>query len=344
MVILDVLTKCRSLCLAHRWTLVLAIIAMLLTQSLLTPSVKAEPSPSWPVRPIRLICPYPGGPVEFSSRLIAQKLQESLGQPVIVENRPGAGGVIAADAVAKAAPDGYTLLMGAVATHAINPALMPNLPYDALRDFRALALVVQVPNVLVVHPSLPVQSVRELIALAKAQPGRLDFASGSTGSTGHLAGELFKQMTGTYLVHIPYRGAAPAVADLLAGRVQLMFDNQASALPNIQSGKVRALAVTTMQRSDALPEVPTLDASGLKGVDLTTWWGVMAPANTPNDIAQRVALSVQSALMVPEVRERLRNLGAQASSIRSPEAFARFLASEKTLYAQLVKRAGATPD
>ena len=179
MVILDVLTMCRSLLLAHRWTSALAIIAMLLTQSLFAPSVEAQPSPTWPARPIRLICPYPGGPVELSSRLIALKLQESFGQPVIVENRPGAGGVIAADAVAKAAPDGYTLLMGAVATHAINPALMPNLPYDALRDFRALALVVQVPNVLVVHPGLPVQSVRELIALAKAQPGRVDFASGS---------------------------------------------------------------------------------------------------------------------------------------------------------------------
>jgi tripartite-type tricarboxylate transporter receptor subunit TctC len=230
--------------------------------------------------------------VDLSARLLAPKLQHALGQPVLVENRPGAGGNIGADAVAKSAPDGQILLMGAIATHAINPALYPNFPYDPVRDFRHVALVVQVPNVLVVNNELPARSVGELISLAKSRPGRLDFASGSSGSTGHLAGELFKQMTGTYMVHIPYKGAAPAMADLLAGRVHLMFDNLASALPSIRAGKVRALAVTTAKRSSFLPELPTLDESGLKGFDMTTWWGVMAPAGVAEPLVQRLAEEV----------------------------------------------------
>lgn len=299
---------------------------------------------SWPSKPIRLICPYPGGPVELSSRIVAQKLQEALGQPVVVENRPGAGGVIGADSVAKSAPDGYTLLMGAIATHAINPSLMPSLPYDAMRDFRHIALVVQVPNVLVVNNELPARDVKALIALARAKPGQLDFGSGSTGSTGHLAGELFKQMTGTFMVHIPYRSSAPAVADMLAGRVHLMFDNLASALPNIRAGKVRALAVTTTRRTDFLPELPTLDESGLKGFNLTTWWGVMAPAKTPPEIVNRLSAEILKAMDAPDARERLRNLGSAAPSVRSPEAFSAFIESEKALYAKLVKVSGAKPD
>ena len=299
---------------------------------------------AWPARPIRLICPYPGGPVELSSRIVAQKLQEALGQPVVVENRPGAGGVIGADYVAKAAPDGYTLLMGAIATHAINPSLMPSLPYDAMRDFRHIALVVQVPNVLVVNNDLPVKSVKDLIALARTKPGQLDFGSGSTGSTGHLAGELFKQMTGTFMVHIPYRSSAPAVADMLAGRVHLMFDNLASALPNIKAGKVRALAVTTTRRTDFLPDLPTLDESGLKGFNLTTWWGLMAPAKTPNEIVNRLSAETLKAMDAPDARERLRNLGSATPGVRTPEAFSAFIEAEKTLYAGLVKVSGAKPD
>ena len=294
---------------------------------------------AWPARPIRLICPYPGGPVELSSRIVAQKLQEALGQPVVVENRPGAGGVIGADYVAKAAPDGYTLLMGAIATHAINPSLMPSLPYDAMRDFRHIAL-----NVLVVNNELPVKSVKDLIALARTRPGQLDFGSGSTGSTGHLAGELFKQMTGTFMVHIPYRSSAPAVADMLAGRVHLMFDNLASALPNIKAGKVRALAVTTTRRTDFLPDLPTLDESGLKGFNLTTWWGLMAPAKTPNEIVNRLSAETLKAMDAPDARERLRNLGSATPGVRTPEAFTAFIEAEKTLYARLVKVSGAKPD
>jgi tripartite-type tricarboxylate transporter receptor subunit TctC len=300
---------------------------------------------SWPAKPVRIVVPYPpGGPVDISARLLAPKLQEALGQPFLVENKPGAGGNIGADFVAKSAPDGYTIGMGAIATHAINPALMANVPYDPVRDFRHLALVVQVPNVLVVNNDLPARNVAELIALARSQPGKLDFASGSTGSTGHLAGELFKQMTGTYMVHIPYKGAPAAVADLLAGRVHLMFDNLASALPNVKAGKVRALAVTTRKRSSALPDLPTLDESGLKGFDMTTWWGLMGPAQMPADVAQRLAAEILRAMDAPDVHEKLLAMGMEGSTVRTPEQFTAFVDAERRLYAQLVKRSGAKPD
>jgi tripartite-type tricarboxylate transporter receptor subunit TctC len=320
-----------------RFRLVFAIALLALAQG-----AAAQP---WPTKPLRLVVPYPpGGPVDVSARLLGAKLQEGLGQPVVVDNRPGAGGNIGADYVAKSSPDGYTLLMGAIATHAINPALYPNFPYDPIGDFRHVAMVVQVPNVLVVHPDVPAHDVKELIALAKAQPGRLDFASGSTGSTGHLAGELFKQMTGTFMVHIPYRGAAPAAADLLAGRVHLMFDNLASALPNIRSGRVRALAVTTRQRSESLPAVPTLHESGLEGFDLTTWWGVMAPARVPPAVIERLAAELARAIEAPDVRDRLRAMGAESTDIRTPAQFTAFVERERKTYAGLVKRSGARVD
>jgi len=300
---------------------------------------------AWPTKPIRLVAPYAaGGPIDISARLLAPKLQEALGQPVLVENRPGAGGNIGADVVAKSAPDGYTLVIGAIATHAINPWLFASLPYDPIRDFRHVALIVQVPNVLVVNNELPAKSVGELVALAKRRPGQLDFASGSTGSTGHLAGEMFKLMTGTYLVHIPYKGAAPAVTDLMAGRVHLMFDNLASALPNVKAGKVRALAVTTKTRSSFLPELPTLDESGLKGFDMTTWWGVMAPAKTPDAVVQRLNAEIFKALEMTDVKERLRTMGSETPAVRTPEAFSAFVAAELKTYGELVKRSGARPD
>ena len=320
---------------AYRW--LPALIALLMAS--------VAHAQGWPAKPIRLIAPYAaGGPIDISARLIAPKLQEALGQPVIVENRPGAGGNIGADFVAKSAPDGYTLVIGAIATHAINPWLFASLPYDPLRDFRHVALIVQVPNVLVVNNELPVKSVGDLIALAKDRPGKLDFASGSTGSTGHLAGEMFKLMTGTYMVHIPYKGAAPAVADLMAGRVHLIFDNLASALPNVKAAKVRALAVTTRQRSGFLPELPTLDESGLKGFDMTTWWGVMAPAKTPQAIVERLNAEIFRALESPDVRQRLRAMGSEIPAVRTPEAFTAFVASELKTYGDLVKRSGAKPD
>ncbi len=282
--------------------------------------------------------------MDLSARLIAPKLQQALGQPVVVENKPGAGGNIGADFVAKSAPDGYTLVMGAIATHAINPALYPKLPYDPVRDFQHVALLVQVPDVLVVNNDVPASTVPQLVDLLKKSPGKLDFASGSTGSTGHLAGELFKQMTGTFMVHIPYKGSAPAVADLLAGRVQVMFDNLASALPNIQAAKVRALAVTTPKRSSFLPGIATLDESGLKGFDMTTWWGLMAPAGTLQPVVDRLSVEARKAIESPDLRERWRTMGSELPGVRTPAEFTAFVERERKLYAQLVKRSGATAD
>ncbi len=299
----------------------------------------------WPSRPVHLVVPYAaGGPVDLSARLLGAKLQQALGQPVVVENKVGAGGNLGADYVAKSAPDGYTLVMGAIATHAINPALYPKFPYDPVADFRHIALVVQVPNVLVVNNDVAARNVREFVSLLKKNPGKFDFASGSSGSTGHLAGELFKQMTGTYMVHVPYKGSAPATVDLLAGRVHLMFDNLASALPNIRTGKVRALAVTTSKRTSLLKGTPTLDESGLKGFDLTTWWGIMAPAKTPERVVTRLFGETAKAMESAEVSERLRAMGSESRGLGSPAEFTAFVERERKTYAGLVKRSGAKVD
>lgn len=289
-----------------------------------------------------MVVPYAaGGPVDVSARLLAAKLQGALGQPVVVDNKPGAGGNLGADFVAKSAPDGHTLVMGAIATHAINPTLYPKIPYDPLRDFRHIALVVQVPNVLVVNNDVPARSVADLIAHLKRNPGKLDFASGSTGSTGHLAGELFKQLTATDMVHVPYKGSAPATADLLAGRVHLMFDNLAGALPNIRAGKLRALAVTTAARSSFLPELPTVEEAGVRPFDLSTWWGVMGPAGMPEPVVSRLSDEIQKALREPDVAERLRAMGSEAPGVRTPAQFTAFVERERKIYADLVRRSGA---
>jgi tripartite-type tricarboxylate transporter receptor subunit TctC len=300
---------------------------------------------AWPARPLRLVVPYAaGGPIDISARLLAAKLQGPLGQPVVVENRPGAGGNIGVDLIAKGPADGYNLVMSAIATLAINPSLYPQLPYDPLKDLSHVTLLVQVPNVLIVANELPAKNVKELIALAKARPGKLDFGSGSTGSTGHLAGELFKMMTGTYMVHIPYKGSAPALADMMAGRIHLMFDNLASALPSIKADKVRALATTTRKRSSFLPDLPTLDEAGLKGFDMTTWWGVSVAAKTPQPVVERLSAEILKAMDAPDVKERLHNMGSDAPAVRTPDQFAAFVAAELKTYTELVKRSGAKAD
>jgi tripartite-type tricarboxylate transporter receptor subunit TctC len=297
---------------------------------------------SYPLKPIRLVVPYPaGGPLDIMARAIGQKLTEAWSQPVLVDNRAGAGGNIGADLVAKSPADGYTLLMGAVATHAINPTLYGKLPYDPVKDFAPVALVAQVPNILVVNPAVPAKSVRELIELARARPGYLNFGSGSTGSTGHLAGELFNTMAGVKMVHIPYKGGAPAMADLLAGQVQLMFDNLANALPNVKAGRLRALAVTTLARSPAMPELPTVAESGLPGFDLTTWFGVMVPAGTPPEIVAKLNAEIVRALNANDMRERLAKMGAEAPVNNTPDRFAAFIRTEAAKYAQVVKDSGA---
>ncbi|MSQ63131.1 MAG: tripartite tricarboxylate transporter substrate binding protein [Betaproteobacteria bacterium] len=300
---------------------------------------------SWPAKPLRLVAPYAaGGPIDISARQLAAKLQDSLGQPVVVENRPGAGGNIGVDLIAKGPADGYSLVMSAIATLAINPSLYPGLPYDPIKDLRHVTLLVQVPNVLIVTNELPAKNVKELITLAKQRPGKLDFGSGSTGSTGHLAGEMFKMMTGTFMVHIPYKGSAPALADMMAGRIHLMFDNLASALPSIKSDKVRALATTTKARSSFLPELPTLDEAGLKGFDMSTWWGVSMAAKTPQPIVERLSAEILKAMDAPDMKERLRNMGSEAPTIRTAEQFTSFVASELKIYTELVRRSGAKAD
>jgi tripartite-type tricarboxylate transporter receptor subunit TctC len=286
----------------------------------------------------------PGTSPDIAARFLADRLARQIGQPVVVENRPGAGGNIGVDLIAKGPADGYSLVMSAIATLAINPSLYASLPYDPLKDLRHVTLLVQVPNVLVVRNDLPAKSVPELIALAKAKPGKLDFGSGSTGSTGHLAGEMFKMMTGTYMVHIPYKGSAPALADMMAGRIDLMFDNLASALPSIRSGKVRALATTTLKRSSFLPDLPTLQEAGLKGFDMTTWWGVSVAAKTPQPIVERLSTEILKAMEAPDMKEKLRGMGSEPPAIRTPEQFAAFVAEELKTYTGLVKRSGAKAD
>jgi len=311
-------------------------------------SVAFAPAPAgaqpFPARPAKLVVPFPpGGPLDVVGRGIAQKLSEMWSQGVVVENKPGAGGNIGADFVAKATPDGYTVVMGALSTHAVNPNLYAQMPYDAKKDFAPITLVAITPNVLVVNPALPVHSVKELIAYAKAHPGKLSFGSGSTGSAGHLAGELLKVDAGLDMVHIPYKGAAPATQALLAGDTQLMFDNLANAMVQVKAGKLRALAVTTSQRSKLAPDLPTMAEAGVPGFDISTWFGLMAPAGTPPEVIARWNADVTRILNTPEMRERLIAQGAEAAP-DTPAEFTRFIADELTRYARIVKASGAKVD
>ena len=299
---------------------------------------------TFPSKTVKLVVPFPaGGPLDATGRTIGQKLTEAWGQSVIVENKPGAGGNIGAEYVAKSAPDGYTVVMGALSTHAVNPSLYPKMPFDAQKDFAPITLVAVTPNVLVVNPSLPVHSVKELIAYAKANPGKLSFGSGSIGSAGHLAGELFKVDAGVDMVHVPYKGAAPAMQGLLAGDTQLMFDNLASAMSQVKAGKLRALAVTTAERSKLAPELPTMAEAGLPGFDISTWYGLLAPAGTPPDIVTKWNADVTAMLRTPDMRERLRAQGAEPAP-DTPAEFARFVATAAAKYARIVKTSGAKVD
>ncbi len=299
---------------------------------------------TYPSKPIRFVVPYPaGGPLDTVARLLGQRVSEAVKQPVVVDNKPGAGGNIGADAVAKSPPDGYTILMGAVATHAINPTLYASMPYDAVRDFASITQVASTPNVLVVNPAVPATSVREFIAYAKANPGKLNFGSGSTGSAGHLAGELFKAMAGIEMTHVPYKGAAPAMNDLIGGQIQLMFDNLASSLGQVRAGRVRALAVTTARRSALAPELPTIAESGLPDFDISTWFGVFAPAGTPREVLDRLQAEFTRALSIPEVRDRMLSLGAEPVGNR-PEEFAAYIRAESDKYARVIRASGAKAD
>ena len=304
----------------------------------------ANAQQKYPEKPIRFVVPYPaGGPLDTVARLLGQKVSEGTKQPVVVDNKPGAGGNIGADIVAKSPADGYTLLMGAVATHAINPTLYGNITYDPVKDFAPVTQVASTPNVLVVNPRLPVTSVRDFIAYAKANPGKLNFGSGSTGSAGHLAGELFKSMAGVDMTHVPYKGAAPAMNDLIGGQIQLMFDNLASSLGQVRAGRVRALAVTTAKRTALAPELPTVAESGLPGFDISTWFGIFVPAGTPRDIVERLHAEFTKALAEPDVREKMVALGAEPVG-NKPEEFAAYIRSESAKYARVIRASGAKVD
>jgi tripartite-type tricarboxylate transporter receptor subunit TctC len=298
----------------------------------------------YPAKPIRIVVGFaPGGGTDIVSRIIGQKMSESWGQPVLVDNRAGATGTIGADLVAKAAPDGYTLLMGHVNSHGIAPNLFKKLPYDAERDFSMVAYVGYVPNVFVIHPSIPAQNVKELIALAKAKPGTLNYASSGVGSTQHLAGELFSLLAGVNIVHVPYKGSGPAVIDLIAGHVSMNFDTMPPVLPHVKSGRLRALALTTPKRSPQMPNVPTMIEVGLKGFDMTNWYGVMAPAKTSRDTVTKLNAEINRIVMLPDAKSKLEEAGTQLDPM-SPEQFATFLHGEIAKYAKLVKAAKVTLD
>ena len=297
-------------------------------------------------RPIRLVVPYaPGGPLDTTARALTERVRDTLG-PVVIDNKPGAGGNIGADAVAKAAPDGLTIGLAATATHAVNPWLYRRLPFDPARDFAGITQMVRVPNVLVMNAdkakSLNIHTLADLIAYAKANPAKLNYGSGGNGSAGHLAGEMFKQRAGIYALHIPYRGANPAQLALLAGEVDFNIDNLAAAAPNIRAGKLKALAVTSLDASASLPGVPPLSAT-FKGFSIDTWWGLVAPAATPRPVIEKLNKAFVAALNAPETKTRFAALLAEPVAT-TPQQFDSFMASERAKYQQVVKASGARVD
>ena len=298
---------------------------------------------SYPVKPIRLVVPYaPGGGVDIIARATAQELTKRVGQQIIVDNRTGAGGNVGSDTVAKAPPDGYTLLMASPA-NTINPSLYTNMPYDPSRDLIPIALIGSVPSVLVASPSLPVQDIKQLIALAKAKPGALTYGSGGSGSTEHLAGEMFKSFAGIDLLHVPYKGGAQVMIDLMGGHVALMFSNQLGVLPHIKTAKLKALGVASAERSTALPEVPTFAEAGFPDFKVSVWWGVMGPAGMPKEIVSQLNREIVAGLSSPEMKERLQTMSAQPIG-GTPEQFAAFFAAETKRWAPIVKASGAKAD
>jgi len=300
--------------------------------------------PQFPAKPIRIIVAYtPAGTTDILARAIGQKFTEAWNQSVIVDNRPGANGNIGTEVAAKAPADGYTLLMATAGTHGINPGLYPKLPYDAIKDFVPITLAAIVPNIVVVNNSLPVKNVKELIAYGKANPGKLTYGSPGVGSTGHLSSELFKTMTGIGMVHVAYKGSAPTLQDLMAGQLQVVIDNIPPYLPQVKAGKIRALAVTSLKRSPAAPELPTVDEHGVKGYDAAAWFGLFAPAGTPEDVAAKIASETQRILRLADMRDRLLGLGAQPAGVSGDE-FGRFVQDEIAKWAKVIRSANVTPN
>jgi tripartite-type tricarboxylate transporter receptor subunit TctC len=317
----------------------IALAQVTLAQAASAPSVPFDVARVYPVRPIRfIVAAPPGGAADTVTRLISPKLAEVWRQPVVIDNRPGANGIIGTVVVARAAPDGYTIIM-AGAGLAINPSLYKQAPYDPVHDFSPVTQVVSVSNMLVVHPSVPAASVLELVQLAKAHPGELRFASAGNGTSGHLAGELFKSMAGVQLLHVPYKSGGPALADVAAGQVQMMFSITLAAVPQVKAGKLRALAVTSARRSAAAPDIPTVAESGFPGYEVTGWFGVLAPAATPRTIVAKLNGEIVRILNMPDIRQRLLSQGADPAPGTS-EQFAVHIGAESQKWAKLIKQAG----
>ena len=317
--------------------------ALLVAGALLAGSLPASAQP-YPNRPLRIVVPFPpGGGTDIGTRIVAQKLQEAWGQAVIVENKPGAAGIVGTELTAKSAPDGYTFMMGNIGTHAINVSLYKKLAYDPVKDFAPVSMVADLPLLLLVHPSVPANSVKELIVLAKSQPGKLNFSSSGAGGSMHVAAELFKSMTGVDMVHIPYKGGAPAVADLLSGQVALSFSTVLETIQHVKAGKVRALAVTNDHRSIALPDLPTIAEAGLPGYQSISWLALFAPAGTPKDIVNKVSAESVRILKLPDVKERLLAQGAEPIG-STPEQLAATLAADIAKYAKVIRESGYKPE
>ncbi len=298
----------------------------------------------YPVKPIRMLVGFAaGGGTDTTARAVAQKMSASMGQQIIVDNRGGAGGNIATELVTKAPPDGYTILMGTIAALAINPTLYGNLTFDPLKDLAPVSQAVNQSNILVAHPSVPVKSVKELVALAKAKPGQLTFGSSGVGGTGHLAGVLFDTLAGTKLTHVPYKGGGPAMIELIGGQVNLVFATPPTAVPHIKSGKIRGLAVTTLKRSTIMPDLPTIAESGLKGYDANNWYGVVVPAKTPQPIIAKLNTEIIKALSAPDLKELFFSQGLEPAP-STPEQFGAYIKSELSKWAKVIKASGAKPD
>ncbi len=310
-------------------------ITLLVALALASAAVSAQ---NYPTRTVRIVVPYaPGGNTDFTARVIAGKLTEIFGQQVVVENRAGGATNIGSDLVAKAAPDGYTILMGG-ASNAINMSLYQKLPYDTLRDFAPVSLCVKGANVLAVHPSVPVKNIKELIALAKTRPGKLNYASSGLGSSNQMAGELFKMMAGVNIVHVPYKGNSPALTDTIGGQVEMIFSGVPLLVPHIQGGRIRAIGIGSLKRFPALPQVPTIDEAGLKGYEATTWFGMLAPIKTPKEIVARLNVEVGKILASAEVSEKFINEGVEPMG-GSTDFFTAFIRDEIAKYAKVVKAA-----
>ena len=312
-----------------------------LTMAVITGSAVAQ---TWPTRAVRLISPFaPGGGADITSRAVAQKLTVTLGQQVIVDNRGGAGGMLGVDLAAKSPPDGYTLVMGTIGPIAINPSLLSKMPYDPLKDLAPISQAAVAVNVLVVHPSLPAKSVKELIAIARARPTDLNYGSSGSGAADHLAGELFNAMVKVKMAHIPYKGGAPAMMDLISGNVQIVFSTLSTATGAIEAGRVRPLAVAGSKRFEGLPELPTMSEAGLKGFEVNNWYGLFAPAGTAKDIIARVSGETAKALAMPDVKKRLMEAGIIATS-SSPEGFATYIRAESAKWGKVIKDANIKAD